>query len=90
MPLLGFVAAMAYAKKEQTRQVRLNAETLDALKELLQPIGAKSDAMAVEWAVDSMLQAIKSKTLTVPPVIAIARGFHGNGLPKWKGDKENE
>ena len=75
---------MAYAKKEQTRQVRLNAETLDALKDLLQPIGAKSDAMAVEWAVDSMIHAIKSKKLTVPPVIAIARGYRGTKLPEWE------
>lgn len=75
-------------QKGASGPVRINAKLLKELRETLEPLGAESDAQAVRWACESFLELIKddNKPPAIPPVAAIARGYHRNGLPKTKGD----
>ena len=58
------------------------------LRKFLEPLGAESDAQAVRWACESFLLLVKddNKPPAIPPVAAIARGYHRNGLPITSGD----
>ena len=68
--------------------MRINANLMNTLRETLEPLGAESDAQAVRWACESFLELVQdeNKPPAIPPVAAIARGYHRNGLPKTKGD----
>ncbi len=68
--------------------VRINKTLMQELRETLKPLGADSDAQAVRWACESFLALVKdeNKPPAIPPVAAIARGYHRNGLPVTSGE----
>ena len=74
------------SERSASGPVRINAKIMKELREILEPLGAESDAQAVRWACESFLELVKdkSKPPAIPPVAAIARGYHRNGMPKTK------
>tara|TARA_R110000851_G_scaffold77575_3_gene170866 strand:+ start:459 stop:701 length:243 start_codon:yes stop_codon:yes gene_type:complete len=74
-------------EKPATSPVRVNDNLMQELREMLEPLGAESDAQALRWACETFLALVKdeNKPPAIPPVAAIARGYHRNGLPVTSG-----
>ena len=75
--------------KKTSSPVRVNDQLMNKLRELLEPLGADSDAQSVRWACESFIALVEDakEPPAVPPVASVARNYISNSLPRTKRNK---